>query len=64
MTDRIAYSPREIIKKTGLSRNTIYRAIKNGQIKSVRVGTRILIPKWAIEEVMNHGLQDQTETKS
>lgn len=52
MDERAAFSPKEVIEKTGLSKNTVYRALKNGDIKSVRIGGRILIPQWAIEQLL------------
>lgn len=53
MVDRIAFSPQEVMLQTGLSRTTVYKAIKDGTIKSVRLGDRILVPKWFIEELLN-----------
>lgn len=53
MTDRYAFSPKELVQLTGLSRNMVYRAIKSGELRAVRVGKkRILIPMWAVEEFL------------
>ncbi len=53
MADRYAFSPMDLVRMTGLSRNTIYGAVKNGELKAVRVGKkRILIPFWAVEEFL------------
>jgi excisionase family DNA binding protein len=45
---RVAYSPTEAALVTGLSRNTIYELIGSGQLRSVKVGGRRLIPASAI----------------
>ena len=37
----------------GLSRNTVYELIRQGQIPAVRLGRRILIPRGALENLLN-----------
>ncbi|NPV89221.1 MAG: helix-turn-helix domain-containing protein [Firmicutes bacterium] len=55
MTPRLAYSPKEVVEQTGLSRNAVYRAIKSGNLKSVRLGDKkILIPNWALDELLQN----------
>lgn len=61
MTDRYAFSPKELVRMTGLSRNMIYRAIKSGELKAVRVGKkRLLIPLWAVEEFLQGSTSDDS----
>jgi excisionase family DNA binding protein len=38
-------SVRELQILLGISLNAIYRAVKNGDVPSVRIGTRLLIPR-------------------
>jgi excisionase family DNA binding protein len=51
-TDRLAFSVGEARKLLGLSRGLIYEAIRTGQISSVRIGRRILIPRAALEKLL------------
>jgi len=55
--ERAAYEVREILNNRILllSRTKLYEIIAAGQLKSVRVGTKILIPRWAIEEFLRKG---------
>ncbi len=41
--DKLAYSVREAVMATGLSRSSLYRAIKGLKLKSRRVGGRRVI---------------------
>jgi excisionase family DNA binding protein len=41
----------EVQKLLGLSKASTFRAIKNGQIPSIRIGKRILIPLAALEAI-------------
>jgi excisionase family DNA binding protein len=52
---RYAYSPEETAKATGLSRATIFRLIKNGQLASVKVGDRRVITPSATEALVREG---------
>ena len=42
---RLAFSITEFSKMAGLSRSTIYKVIKDGQLKARRLGSRTLITK-------------------
>lgn len=64
MVERIAFSPQEVMAQTGLSRTTVYKAVKDGTIKSVRIGGRILIPKCFIEEMINGNTSAAAASKS
>ena len=37
---------------SGLSKTSIYEAVRRGEISSVRVGKRILIPVYALDELL------------
>lgn len=47
------YKPEELLTVIPMSRSGIYKAIANGQIESVKIGRRILVPVWAIEKLTN-----------
>ncbi len=46
--ERLTLTVKEVQKLLGLSRGLVYQAIETGEIPSVRVGRRILIPKAAL----------------
>jgi excisionase family DNA binding protein len=39
----------------GLGRNAAYRAAKDGSLPSIRVGGRVLVPKRALERLLDGG---------
>ncbi|WP_018466052.1 helix-turn-helix domain-containing protein [Calidithermus timidus] len=47
---RLAYSVKEVAELTGLSRNEIYRLLRTGELRSIRLGHRFLIPRSVLEE--------------
>jgi excisionase family DNA binding protein len=42
----------EAAKVLGISRNAAYAAAKNGELPTVRIGRRLLVPKAAIERLL------------
>jgi excisionase family DNA binding protein len=46
------YDVKAVARALGLSRNTVYELIRQGQIPSVRLGRRILIPREALENLL------------
>lgn len=50
--DRIVFTVNEARVKLGISRGLMYEAIRQGQIPSIRVGRRILIPRAALERLL------------
>ncbi len=50
--ESLVYSVTEAGKLLGLSRGSAYEAVKNGQIPSVKIGSRILVPKKALEKLL------------
>jgi len=47
------YSPDEARKIQIISRGLIYEAINTGQIPSIRIGRRILIPRSGLERLLD-----------
>ncbi|MBA4758855.1 helix-turn-helix domain-containing protein [Sphingosinicella sp.] len=43
MSDRIAYSVKEVEQRFGLGTTTVYKLIKEGRLETFRVGRRRLI---------------------
>jgi excisionase family DNA binding protein len=44
MNTPIAMSPRDAATSIGVSRSTLYRLIDSGQLRTVKIGRRTLIP--------------------
>jgi excisionase family DNA binding protein len=55
------YSPDEARKILKISRGLIYEAIRKGQIPSIRIGRRILIPRYGLEKLLTKGGDAQSE---
>jgi len=49
---RIVLTVEEAAQLLGLSRGSIYEAIRRGDIPSLRVGRRILVPRVALERLL------------
>lgn len=47
-TDRLASSINEAVRRTGLSRSTLYRLMDSGELGFVKIGSRRLIPEPAL----------------
>ena len=54
---RRALSMRETEKASNLSRATLYRALKDGRLKSIKIGARRLVRPEALEAFLNAGAQ-------
>ncbi len=52
-SDRLTLTVDEVARLLKLSRNSCYEAIKRGDIPSLRIGKRILIPRAALEAILN-----------
>jgi len=53
---RRAETMREFTRSLGISYDSAYRAARDGRLKVVRFGKRLLIPVAEIERVMSEGL--------
>lgn len=51
-TDRLAYKPAEAAEIIGVSRQFIYTLIQRGQLRTVSLGKRRLIPRSALLELL------------
>jgi len=51
-TDRLVLSVKEARQQLGLSRGLMYDALRSGQIPSIRIGRRILIPRAGLERLL------------
>ncbi len=47
--DILAWTIPEAAKKLGIGRNTAYEAARTGEIPTVKIGKRLLVPREALE---------------
>lgn len=50
---RQTYTVSEVAKILGIGRNTAYEVCRNGEIPTIKIGGRILIPRSAIDELLD-----------
>ena len=53
--DKMIFSVTEAAKVFGISRNLAYGAVIRGEIPSIKIGRRILVPKIALDRMLNVG---------
>jgi excisionase family DNA binding protein len=49
----------ETAKALGVGKNAIYEAARRGQIPTVRIGRRILVPRAALDRLLSEGWPDK-----
>jgi excisionase family DNA binding protein len=50
---KLAYTPHEAAEALGISRNLLHQLIGSGQLRSIKAGSRRLIPASAIAELLS-----------
>ena len=64
-SEKLTMTVEETALALGLSRNSCYQAVEMGSIPSIRIGKRILIPRYALEKILNGTVSIQvSETRS
>ena len=53
--EKQTYSVPEAAKILGLNRNSGYDAVKRGEIPVIRIGKRLLVPKPALDRLLQQG---------
>ncbi len=48
-SDILVWTIPEAAKKLGIGRNTAYEAARRGQIPTIKIGKRLLVPREALE---------------
>jgi excisionase family DNA binding protein len=56
---KLAYRPKEAAAATGMSRESIFKAIERGDLRSVKCGAARLIPADALRQWID-GMSDRT----
>ena len=54
---RRALSPREAERTLGISHATLYRLIKAGRLRTIKLGSRTIIPIDAIDALLDGGVR-------
>ncbi len=52
--ERLAFNVREVAAMVGCSPNTIWAQVHAGNIQHRRIGNRVVIPKWAVNEYLGN----------
>lgn len=52
-SEKLTFSVLEVAKLLGLSRASVYEAVKTNQIPSITFGRRIFIPRTALKKMLN-----------
>ena len=52
MNDRAVLDIAEAAKLLGISRNSAYEAAARGELPTIRIGRRLLVPKLALERML------------
>ena len=63
---RLCITVPEVAEMLGISRNFAYELVKQGQLPVIRFGKRLLIPKMALERMLEKGvnrIQDGREIR-
>jgi len=50
--ERLTLTVPEVASRLGLSRNGAYEAVAAGQIPAIRIGRRVLVPRTALERLL------------
>lgn len=53
MVEKVGYSVEETMQATGLGRSTVYELLGSGELESIKVGRRRIVPVDAITQFMN-----------
>ena len=59
MDDKLTLTVPETAKRLGIGKNLAYDAIRRGEIPSIRVGHRLLVPVAALEAMMRRAGSDE-----
>ena len=51
--ERKTLSVDEVAQVLGIGRTLAYQAVRRGEIPSIRIGNRYLVPKAALEKIIN-----------
>ena len=50
--ERLTLTVEETARVLGIGRQLAYDRVKTGEIPAIRVGRRLLVPRWALEKML------------
>jgi len=53
---KLGLSVKEAAKLLGIHPNTLYRAVWRGEVKALKIGARLILPKGELERLLGHSL--------
>lgn len=59
MSERLTHTVTEAAQKIGINRNAAYDLVKSGDLPSIRIGRRIVIPRLALERWLEERASDR-----
>jgi len=54
---KLGLSVKEAAQLLGVHPNTLYRAVWRGELKAVKIGTRVIVPKGELERLLGYSLE-------
>jgi excisionase family DNA binding protein len=61
MSDRKTITVAEAGEQLGLGRNAAYEAAKRGEIPTVKIGRRLLVPRDAVDRILQKAMEPQPQ---
>jgi excisionase family DNA binding protein len=62
MSARLTYTVEEAAELLGVSRGSAYQAAREGQLPTLRLGRRLLVPRDALEQMLTAAGTDSSQT--
>jgi excisionase family DNA binding protein len=62
MSERLTYTVEEAAERLGVSRGSAYQAAREGQLPTLRLGRRLLVPRQALERMLTAAGTDSPQT--
>ena len=62
MTEKLVLSVPEAASRLGIGRNSAYEAVRRGEIPTIRIGKRILVPVSALDRLLD-GASEQSRAE-
>ncbi len=53
----LAHRIPEACRRLGVGRSSLYELIKSGEVKTIKIGTRTLVPETELQKVINSRLE-------
>jgi len=61
--ERLTYTVDQAGRLLGISRNSAYQRVADGQIPTIRMGRRLLVPKTALDRLLETAAPHMTKNK-